>query len=240
LGRLLFYIPRHFGTDIQLRVGEPLFDVKLLLNNFPSLLNGAVISLQVTVLAIVFGIILGLFIALGRLSGSWIIRFICTAFVEFIRGTPLLVQIYIVYFALPQFGIQLDPIPAGVLAIGVNSGAYNSEIFRGGIQSIDKGQTEAAKSQGMTYWQTMRYIILPQALRRIIPPLGNEFVTLIKDSSLVSVMSVHELTFRANLVAARSYNYFTMYIGTAIIYFVMTFITSKLLGLLERRLRISD
>jgi len=217
-----------------------LFDFKMLWDNFPYLLNGAVISLQVTVLAIVFGIILGLIVALGRLSGSWIIRFICTAFVEFIRGTPLLVQIYIVYFALPQLGIQLGPIPAGVLAIGVNSGAYNSEIFRGGIQSIDKGQTEAAKSQGMTYWQTMRYIILPQALRRIIPPLGNEFVTLIKDSSLVSVMSVHELTFRANLVAARTYNFFTMYIGTAIIYFVMTFITSKMLGLLERRLRISD
>jgi len=206
----------------------------------PYLVDGAVISLKVTVFAIAFGIVLGLIVALGRLSGSRVLRFICTAFVEFIRGTPLLVQIYIVYFALPQLGIQLGPIPAGVLAIGVNSGAYNSEIFRAGIQSIDKGQTEAAKSQGLTYWQTMRYIILPQALRRIIPPLGNEFVTLIKDSSLVSIMSVHELTFRAKLVAARSFNYFTMYIGTAIVYFAMTFITSKLLGLLERRLRVSD
>ncbi|HAH97115.1 MAG TPA: ectoine/hydroxyectoine ABC transporter permease subunit EhuC [Firmicutes bacterium] len=212
----------------------------MLWSNFPYLLKGAVVSLQVTVFSIIFGIILGLFVALGRLSGARIIRFVCAAFVEFIRGTPLLVQIYIVYFALPQLGVQLDPIPAGVLAIGINSGAYNSEIFRGGIQSIDKGQTEAARSQGMTYWQTMRYVILPQALRRIIPPLGNEFVTLIKDSSLVSIMSVHELTFRAKLVAARTYNYFTMYIGTAIIYFIMTFITSKLLGLLERRLRISD
>lgn len=217
-----------------------MFNFELLWTNFPYLVNGAVISLQVTVFSIIFGIVLGLFVALGRLSSVRIVRFVCAAFVEFIRGTPLLVQIYIVYFALPQLGIQLDPIPAGVLAIGINSGAYNSEIFRGGIQSIDKGQTEAAKSQGMSYWQTMRYIILPQALRRIIPPLGNEFVTLIKDSSLVSIMSVHELTFRAKLVAARTYNYFTMYIGTAIIYFVMTFITSKLLGLVERRLRISD
>jgi ectoine/hydroxyectoine ABC transporter permease protein EhuC len=217
-----------------------LFDFQLLWKNMPYLVDGAVISLKVTVFAIAFGIVLGLIVALGRLSGSRVLRFICTAFVEFIRGTPLLVQIYIVYFALPQLGIQLGPIPAGVLAIGVNSGAYNSEIFRAGIQSIDKGQTEAAKSQGLTYWQTMRYIILPQALRRIIPPLGNEFVTLIKDSSLVSIMSVHELTFRAKLVAARSFNYFTMYIGTAIVYFAMTFITSKLLGLLERRLRVSD
>ncbi|MGI5854259.1 MAG: amino acid ABC transporter permease [Bacillota bacterium] len=217
-----------------------MFDFQLLWKNMPYLVDGAVISLKVTVFAIAFGIVLGLIVALGRLSGSRVLRFICTAFVEFIRGTPLLVQIYIVYFALPQLGIQLGPIPAGVLAIGVNSGAYNSEIFRAGIQSIDKGQTEAAKSQGLTYWQTMRYIILPQALRRIIPPLGNEFVTLIKDSSLVSIMSVHELTFRAKLVAARSFNYFTMYIGTAIVYFAMTFITSKLLGLLERRLRVSD
>lgn len=217
-----------------------MLNLQLIYSNLPYLFQGASISLWVTLWSVVLGIVIGLVVALGRLSSFRILRFISTAYVEFIRGTPLLVQIFLVYFALPQFGIKLPPIPAGILAIGVNSGAYTAEIFRAGIQSIDRGQSEAAKSQGMTYWQTMRYVILPQAFRRIIPPLGNEFVTLIKDSSLVAVISVHELTYRAGLVAARTYQYFSMYIATAIVYFVLTFALSKLLGLLERRLRAGD
>lgn len=217
-----------------------LIDIGLIGDTLPYLAQGAGISLLVTFFSVILGIVIGLFVALGRLSSSRIARLLSSAYVEFIRGTPLLVQIFIVYFALPQFGIKLPPIPAGILAIGVNSGAYTAEIFRAGIQSIDRGQTEAAKSQGMTFWQTMRYIILPQAFRRVIPPLGNEFVTLIKDSSLVSVISVHELTYRSGLVAARTYQYFSMYIATAIVYFVMTFAMSRLLGLLERRLRVGD
>lgn len=219
-----------------------MFDIKLLYNSMPLLLQGALTSLLVTFFSVIVGVLLGLIVAFGRISSRGVLRAISSAYVEFIRGTPLIVQIFIVYFALPQLlGIKgIPPIMAGVLAIGVNSGAYTSEIFRAGIQSIDKGQTEAAKSQGMTYWQTMRYIILPQAFRRVIPPLGNEFVTLIKDSSLVSVIAVTELTYQASLIAARTYQYLTMYIGTAVVYFVMTFAVSNLLGLLERRLRVSD
>lgn len=219
-----------------------MFDFKLLFDSMPLLIDGALTSLLVTLFSVIVGVLLGLIVAFGRISSRSYLRAISSAFVEFIRGTPLIVQIFIVYFALPQLlNIRgIPPIMAGVLAIGVNSGAYTSEIFRAGIQSVDKGQTEAAKSQGMTYWQTMRYIILPQAFRRVIPPLGNEFVTLIKDSSLVSVIAVTELTYQAKLVAARTYQYFTMYIGTAVVYFVMTFAVSNLLGLLERRLRVSD
>lgn len=219
-----------------------MFDFKLLYVSMPLLLRGALISLLVTLFSVIFGVVLGLFVAFGRLSSRSIVRAIASAYVEFIRGTPLIVQIFIVYFALPQIlGVRgIPPILAGVLAIGVNSGAYTSEIFRAGIQSIDKGQTEAAKSQGMTYWQTMRYIILPQAFRRVLPPLGNEFVTIIKDSSLVNFIAITELTYQASLIANRTYQYFTMYLGTAVVYFVMTFSVSNLLGLLERRLRVSD
>lgn len=213
---------------------------RLILDSLPFLLGGAQLAFTVTFFAVLLGIFIGLFVALGRLSTLRPISLISTAYVEFIRGTPLLVQIYIIYFALPSFGIYLPALLAGVLALGINSGAYTGEIFRAGIQSIEKGQHEAAFSVGMTYWQSMRYIILPQAFRRIIPPLGNELVTMIKDSSLVSIITVRELMYRASLISARTLNYVTMYVATACIYFAMTFLLSRTLTALERRLRVSD
>jgi len=170
------------------------------------------------------GITLGLVVALGRLSRVKPISAFSQAYIEFLRGTPMVVQIFIVYFGLPRIGIYLPPMLSGVIALGLNSGAYLGEIFRAGIQSIDSGQTQAALSLGLKPAQVMRYVVLPQAFVRVLPAIGNEFVTLIKDSSLVSFIAVQELTYRSTLIASRTYDYFSMYMASALIYFVLTFI----------------
>ena len=155
-----------------------------------------------------------------------------------IRGTPLLVQIFIVYFALPAVtGTRINPFIAAVVACSINSGAYVAEIFRGGIQSIDPGQMEAGRSLGLTWGQTMRYIIMPQAFKRIIPPLGNEFIAMLKDSSLVSVIGFEELTRRGQLIIARTYASFEIWTAVAVIYLIMTLTISRFVAYLERRYR---
>ncbi|MDR1745182.1 MAG: amino acid ABC transporter permease [Planctomycetota bacterium] len=200
---------------------------------------GAAMTLGITALAVAIGVVLGLCIAMMRLSKSGWLRILGTVYVEAFRGTPMLVQILLFYFGIfPMLGLsRVAAVWAGITALGLNSGAYLGEIFRGGIQSIDRGQREAALSLGMKNHQVMRYVILPQALANALPAIGNEFITMIKDSSLVSFIAVSELTYRAMLVAARHYEYFTMYAGIAIIYFIMTFTTSRLLAALEKRLR---
>lgn len=204
-----------------------------------NLFAGAVMTLGITATAVSFGVAIGLIIAIMRLSKRWFFRIPATVYVEALRGTPMLVQILLFYFGVfPMLGLhRLPAVWAGIVALGLNSGAYLGEIFRGGIQSIDKGQREAALSLGMKEGQVLWYVILPQALANALPAIGNEFITMIKDSSLVSVIAVSELTYRAMLVAARQYEYFTMYVGIAILYFVMTFSTSRLLAILEKRLR---
>lgn len=211
---------------------------ELFFESLPFLLKGAVTTVYVSILVLILGLTIGLFMGMGRLSKIRPVRWGATAYVEFIRGTPVYVQILILAFGLPSIGITLPAIVAGVLAMGINSGAYVAEIVRAGIQSIERGQMEAARSLGMTYVQAMRFIILPQAFRRILPPLGNEFVVLIKDSSLVSVIGISELMMNASLVAARTYQYFTMYLGAAFIYFILTFAASNLVGYIERRLAV--
>ena len=164
------------------------------------------------------------------------LRYFANVYVDFIRGTPLLVQIFLVYFALPNIiGSRVDPFVAAISACSINSGAYVAEIFRAGIQSIDKGQMEAGRSLGMTWAQTMRYIIMPQAFKRIIPPLGNEFIAMLKDSSLVSVIGFEELTRRGQLIIARTYASFEIWMAVAIIYLIMTFAVARFTGYLERR-----
>lgn len=204
-----------------------------------NLLAGAVTTLGITALAVAIGVVFGLCIAMIRLSKKTWVRTLGTIYVEAFRGTPMLVQILLFYFGVfPMLDLnRLDAVWAGIIALGLNSGAYLGEIFRGGIQSIDRGQREAALSLGMKNYQVMRYVILPQALANALPAIGNEFITMIKDSSLVSVIAVAELTYRAMLVAARHYEYFTMYVGIALIYFIMTFTTSRILATLEKRLR---
>lgn len=213
-------------------------DLALLWGSLPFLAQGAAVSALIAAAAVALGAAIGLALALGRSYGPAPVRWLCRGYTDCIRGTPLLVQVYIIYFGLPSIGLQLPKGVSGVLALGLNSGAYLGEIFRAGIESISSGQTDAAKSLGMTHGQSLRLVILPQALRRVLPPLGNEVVTLVKDSSLVSVIGLSELLYRGYLVAARTYDYFTLFIGVAAVYFCLTFLVSQAFLSVERRVRL--
>lgn len=211
-------------------------DWNVIINNFPLLLQGALVTVEITAMSVGCGFLIGLLVALAGLSRFTIVRLLSKCYVDIIRGTPLLVQIFLIYFALPMLtGQRVDPFIAAVTACSINSGAYVSEIFRAGIQSIDKGQMEAGRSLGLSWAQTMRYIIMPQAFRAIIPPLGNEFIAMLKDSSLVSVIGFEELTRRGQLIIAKTYASFEIWGAVAIIYLVMTVSISQLVGYLERK-----
>lgn len=213
----------------------------LMVQAMPLLLTGAAVTVQITALSVLIGIIIGLFVGIARISTYRVIHLIAAVYVDFLRGTPLLVQIFLVYFALPVVtGQRIDPFVAAIAACSINSSAYVAEIFRAGIQSIDAGQMEAGRSLGMSWMQTMRYIIVPQAARRVIPPLGNEFIALLKDSSLVSVIGFEELTRRGQLIIARTYASLEIWLCVAIIYLVMTVSISRLVAWLERRYKIDD
>jgi glutamine transport system permease protein len=217
------------------------FNFDLITRSFPLLLVGATITLKITALSVGIGLIIGMFVGMARLAKVWPLRLLATVYVNFFRGTPLLVQIFIIYFALPMLlGKRIDPFVAAIAACSINCGAYVAEIFRAGIQSIDKGQMEAGRSLGMSWSQTMRYIILPQAFKRIIPPLGNEFIAMLKDSSLVSVIGFEELTRRGQLIIARTYASFEIWLTVAFIYLIMTLAISRLVDYLERRYKIDD
>ncbi len=208
----------------------------LMVKSVPLLLAGAGITVQITAMSVALGLLIGCLVGIARLCMIKPLRYLSGIYVDFIRGTPLLVQIFIVYFALPAIiGRRVDPFFAAISACSINSGAYIAEIFRGGIQSIDKGQMEAGRSLGMSWAQTMRYVIMPQAFKRIIPPLGNEFIAMLKDSSLVSVIGFEELTRRGQLIIARTYASFEIWMAVAIIYLIMTFAVSRLVAVLERR-----
>ena len=209
---------------------------ELMQSAFPLLIAGACITVEITALTVFFGMVIGICVSLIRMSDFKILRWMGNVYVDFIRGTPLLIQIFLVYFALPSIiGHRVDAYFAAISACSINSGAYMAEVFRGGIQSIDIGQMEAGRSLGMTWWQTMSYIILPQAFKRIIHPLGNEFIAMLKDSSLVSVIGFEELTRRGQLIIARTYASFEIWMAVAIIYLILTFTVARLTGLLERK-----
>lgn len=209
---------------------------ELIQGAIPLLLAGAGITLEITAMSVGFGLLIGMIIGVARLASVKPVRYAANFYVDFIRGTPLLVQIFLVYFALPTIiGQRIDPFFAAICACSINSGAYIAEIFRAGIQSIDKGQMEAGRSLGMTWYQTMRYVIMPQAFKRVIPPLGNEFIAMLKDSSLVSVIGFEELTRRGQLIIARTYASFEIWLAVAVIYLIMTFTVARLVGLMERR-----
>ena len=217
------------------------FDMNLVFNSFPLLLIGAGVTIQITVLSTAIGFVIGLVVGVARISHLRPLRLLAEVYVEFFRGTPLLVQIFLFYFALPVItGQRIDPFIAAISACGINSGAYVAEIFRAGIQSVDEGQMEAGRSLGMTWLQTMRYIIVPQAFKRVIPPLGNEFIAMLKDSSLVSVIGFEELTRRGQLIIAKTYGSFEIWMSVAVIYLVMTLTISRFVAYLERRCRVHD
>lgn len=212
-------------------------NVDLMINSIPLLIAGAGITIQITAISVGLGMIIGMFVGIARICNVKVLRFLATVYIDFLRGTPLLVQIFLIYFALPMvLGQRVDPFIAAITACGINSGAYIAEIFRAGIQAIDEGQMEAGRSLGMTWIQTMRYIIVPQAFKNIVPPLGNEFIALLKDSSLVSVIGFEELTRRGQLIIARTYGSLEIWITVAVIYLVMTLTISRLVSYIEKRL----
>ena len=215
--------------------------------NIVFMLKGMRISLVVAVCATVMGILLGVLAAICKMSRSKILRILGNVYVEFIRGTPMLLQLSFFYLGIPMLYqmitgkyLAVNALLMGILAIGINSGAYSCELIRSSINAIDKGQWEAGMSIGLPRSKILKKIILPQAFKRIIPPLTNEFITLIKDSSLVSTIGVVDLMKSSNILGAKYYNYFFPMIGAALIYLVLTLTIAQLTGKLERRLAEGD
>ncbi|HHV39389.1 MAG TPA: amino acid ABC transporter permease [Tepidimicrobium sp.] len=213
-------------------------------------INGARITILLAIFTIIFGVILGVMFALMRISRNPLLKGIAVAYIEFIRGTPIMVQLFIFYYGLSFAGItfpdisvlgsNLNDLMAGIVALSINSAAYVAEIVRAGIQAIDKGQMEAARSLGLSYSISMRTIILPQAIRNILPALGNEFIAIIKESSIVSIIGIHELMYSNSTVRGITFRPFEPLIITALVYFVITFTLSTLVRALERRLETVD
>jgi His/Glu/Gln/Arg/opine family amino acid ABC transporter permease subunit len=210
-------------------------------------LKGTIITIILALFAVLFGTLLGLGLTLLRRSKFKPISFIATAYVEFVRGTPLLVQIYIIYIGfptiagLPKFmGIPMEDILVGVIALALNSAAYISEIIRAGIDAVDKGQMEAARSLGMNQKLAMFNVVIPQAFKNILPALGNEFISVIKESSMVSAIGVAELMYNAQIVRGNTALGLEPVIVAAVIYFIITFTLTRGLGYVERRMKASD
>lgn len=214
------------------------FDFTIVLNNVPFLLSGIYYTILISLIALALGVLVGAIAALMRLSGSRTARYVSIAYIEFFRDTPLLVQVMWFFFALPiLLDIQISAIVAATLALGLNAGAFLAEIFRAGIQSVPVGQVEAAKALGLHSWSVFRLIVAPQAMRIVLPAVGNSFISLIKDSSLASVIAVAELMRRADEINTRTYRPLEVYTVVAVVYFVLTFTTSLALSALERRWR---
>lgn len=198
---------------------------------------GAWITIQLTVYAIVVGVILGLILALLRLSKNPIIAAPTIAYIEFMRGTPLLAQIFMIYFGLGSLGVNVPDFMSGFIALSLNSSAYNAEIFRAGIQSISKGQMEASRSLGLSYGQSMAYVVVPQAFRFCLPPLGNEFIALLKDSSLVAIIGISDLMRVGREINGRTLRSIEVFGYVSIIYLIMTLPLSQLVNAAERRMK---
>lgn len=197
--------------------------------------DGIIVTFEVTIASISFALVLGLITGLGRISKNKIINSVASTYVEVVRGIPLLVQLFYIYYALGRF-VRVPDMVAAVIAMSVCYGAYMGEVFRAGIESIDKGQTEAARSLGFNGTQTMFYVILPQAWRTILPPVGNEFIALLKDTSLVSILAVADLLRRGREFAAESFAYFETYTIIALVYLLITLLLSKLVSMMEEKL----
>ena len=209
-------------------------------------LEGVQNTLIIAFFTVLFGTLLGILMAMAKLSGFKPLRWLATAYIEFFRGTPLMVQLMFIFYGLPMMGVTFPNVPfienfqrfaAGIVAMSLNSCAYVAEVIRSGIQAVDAGQMEAARSLGFKKSQSMLLVILPQAIRNILPALGNEFVTVIKESSIVSVIGIADLMYRTNGVKAKNYKTLECLFIAAIIYFILTFVSSRLISLMERRMR---
>lgn len=214
------------------------FNFDIIIEYAPYFLKGTLYTIGLSVAGILLGTVLGLFIGLGKIMRNKLLAFPFICYITFFRGTPLLVQILIVYFGVVPFFLgETNGIIAGIIALTLNSAAYVAEIFRAGIQSLDRGQMEAARSLGMSHIQAMRHVILPQAFKRMIPPLGNEFVILIKDSSLLSIVATPELMYWGRMMTGQYSKVWEPYLTAAFIYLFLTLSLTLLLNLLERRLK---
>ncbi len=223
-----------FGA-IGLLIALPLISPKPFWDILRFIPDGVLRTFQVTVFSIVFALIIGLFTGLARISRIKLLNRIATVYVEVVRGIPLLVQLYYIYYALGNF-VQVPRLTAAIIAMSICYGAYLGEIFRAGIQAIPKGQMEAALALGMSRTQALSRVILPQTFRIILPPVGNEFIALLKDSSLVSILAVADLLRRGREYAARTFEYFEAYTIVALVYLVLTLFFSKLVAIMEERL----
>jgi polar amino acid transport system permease protein len=233
------------ATLLQLRI-----DLPYIARHFDYVVQGVLTTLWISLVSISIATVLALFGALGRLSGNSVAQGVSGLYVSVIRGTPLLVQIWLIHLGLPQIGIELiglgfprlgelfilRAIQSGILALSLNYGAYMTEVFRAGIQSVGHGQWEAARSLGMTYWQMLRRVILPQALHVIIPDIGNNFIFMLKDSALVSVIGVLDITCRASRLARRDSKPMEMLLVAAAVYWILTIISSWVQSRLENRM----
>lgn len=204
-------------------------------------LKGIKITILISLIGVALGSILGAFVALMKLSKIKIISWIASIYIEILRGTPMLVQVFIVFFGITAaLGLDISALVCGTIALVINSSAYIAEIIRAGINAVDKGQMEAARSLGLNYRQTMKSVIMPQAIKNILPALGNEFVTLIKESSIVSTIGVGEIMFNAQVVQGISFDPFTPLIVAAALYCVLTFVLTRIMNMIEGRLNASD
>ncbi|MEW5734736.1 MAG: amino acid ABC transporter permease [Thermodesulfobacteriota bacterium] len=197
--------------------------------------DGILVTFEVTFASIGIAMVIGLFTGLGRISHNRAVNLLASTYVEVVRGVPLLVQLFYIYYALGHF-VKINDMVSAIIAMSVCYGAYMGEVFRAGIESIDRGQTEASLSLGFSRHQTMFYVILPQALRTILPPVGNEFIALLKDTSLVSILAVSDLLRRGREFASTTFMYFETYTMIAIIYLIITLLLSKLVAFMEERL----
>ena len=207
----------------------------------PLFIKGLKVTVQISFVAVFIGVIVGLMMALLRLSSIKVLTWIANIYIQIIRGTPVLVQLFIIYYATyPLFGFNIPPYIAAIVTFGLNSSAYVAEIIRAGIQAVDYGQMEAGRSLGMTHGMVMRYIVIPQAIKNILPALGNEFIVLLKETSVVSIIGTSDLVRQADVIKAATYSSFEPYIIIAIIYIILVLGLSSVMDRVERRLKRSD
>ena len=212
-----------------------LFNPSLAMESLPYVLEGLGNTLFISFVSMAFGLLLGLFLALGRSSSNWLLRLPSSLYISFMRGVPILVILFILYFGFPVIGIEFTALQAAVIGFSLNSAAYIAEINRSAINAVDRGQWEASTSLGLSYWQTLRGIILPQAVRIALPPLSNVMLDLIKASSLAAMITVPEIFQHAKIVGGRELDYMTMYILIALIYWAICSVVSVLQRYLEKR-----
>ena len=213
------------------------FDWSVISAYFPAMMMGLAVTLKVSAISELVGIAVGLVVALCRLSTFMPLRYLAVAYIDFLRGIPVLVMLLWVYYGFSiLFGLNLSEMEAAVIGLGCSYAAYIAEIFRSGIQAIPVGQREAGRTLGLARWQVMAYVVLPQAVRIIIPPMGNTVISMLKDSSLVAIIAVSDLMRQTMVAASETFRPFELYAAAAIIYYILTFITARLVTVAERRL----